>query len=130
MATRWRLFRYASIGLALTAAIASAEAAPNPFDTFRQMSEKSSGHPMRAHPPRYRAHKPVLVKAAPDETPAAPAPAPGPVAVLAPDVPDAVLAIPEAPPAEAPSAAMPPLPPARPPAAQTEAAAIAPALPK
>src|ERR1700737_3498412 len=107
MATRSRLFLCALIGLALTGALASAEAAPNPFDTFRQMFEESFRQPMRAHPPRYRAHKPVLVKAAPDETP--PAPTPGPVAILAPDVPDAVLALPEARPAEAPSAAMPPL---------------------
>jgi hypothetical protein len=76
---------------------------------------------MRGHPPRYRVHKPVLVKATPDEASAAPPPGLG--AILAPDIPDAVLPLPEARPAEAPSAAMPPLPPQRPPAAQPESAA-------
>ena len=121
MAKRSRLFLCGSIGLALTGAVASAEAAPNPFDTFEQMIEQSFRQPMRGHSPKYRAHKPVLVKATPEEPPAAPPP--GPAAILSPDVPAAVLPLPAARPAEAPSAAMPLLPPRRPPVAEGDAAA-------
>jgi hypothetical protein len=128
MAKRSRLFLGTSVLLALAGTVASAQAATNPFDAWGAMFEQSFRQATRVHPPKYRVHKPVLVKAAPDETPVAPPP--GPAAILAPDVPDAVLPLPQARPAELPDPAMPPLPLARPPAAQAEAADVVPALPK
>src|SRR5437868_7577915 len=94
-----RLVLSASVAVLLAGSFASAEAAPNPLEAWRQMFKPPIRHALRWHPPKYRVHKPVLVKAAPDETPAAPPPATAPAA---PDIPDAVLPIPEARPADLP----------------------------
>src|SRR5438067_854914 len=95
-----RLFVSASIALLLVGGVASARATQNPFDAWRQMFEQPIRHAMRWHPPKYRVHKPMLVKAAPNETPAAVSPAQAPAAT---DIPDAVLPIPEERPAETPA---------------------------
>src|SRR5947207_3354678 len=92
-----RLVLSASVALLLVGALTAAEAAPDPFEAWRQMFAQPIRHAMRWHPPKYRVHKPVLVKATPDETPAAPA---APAAL---DIPDAVLPMPQARPAETPA---------------------------
>src|SRR5437867_2539449 len=64
-----RLFVSASIALLLVGGVASARATQNPFDAWRQMFEQPIRHAMRWHPPKYRVHKPMLVKAAPNKAP-------------------------------------------------------------
>jgi hypothetical protein len=110
MTRRSQICLAATVFLAVSAAIAPAAATSDPFDGFRAMFE-----PPWHHKHVYRARKPVPVKAtAEDHAAASPPPAAAPGPVRAADVPDAILPIPEARPAEPVSAAMPPLPPARP----------------
>ena len=85
-------------------------AASNPLDEFRRHLEHDIRQAMRLHAPKHRVHQPVMVKATPDEAPAEP-PAPAHAAA---EIPDAVLPLPEARPAETPAAlrspALPPPP--------------------
>src|SRR5262245_42052347 len=78
----------------VVSAAAAAQAASNPWDAWDSMFRQSMRQGMRWHPPRYHVRKPIPVKAAPDDTPAA-APAP-PAAKAKAAVPDSVLPLPAA----------------------------------
>src|SRR5690348_10197486 len=99
-----RLFLSTVTAALVVGTAATAEAASDPFDNWGRMFQQSMRQSMRWHPPKYHARKPMPVKAAPGETPAA-TPPPAPAAKAEAAVPDSVLPIPAARPAETPAAA-------------------------
>jgi hypothetical protein len=99
-----RLLLSALTAVLVVGATAASGAASNPWNAWDNMFRQSMRQSMRWHPPRYHVRKPIPVKAAPDETPAAAPPPPAPTRVVA-QPPDSVLPIPEPRPAETPAVA-------------------------
>jgi|SRR5579871_776069 len=130
MAKRSYALLGAPVLFAMAVASATAQAKSDPFQAMQLMFTRSLQHAARYYPQYYprrpRAHRPVLAKAVPDETPSASASEAAPPASA---VPDSVLPIPEARPAEPPAAVIAPLPPPRPAAAGAEGAPPANAAP-